>query len=123
MQKFFSYCLLYGPCIICIYLCQTCFVLSLQYFEKVFVCSFVISLVCFFCFVVAAFICMAYSTPCCCHYKLKDPWNIYIYVCVCVIINFSSICSPQTQVSRVLLSFLGSHRYVSSKFPLPFCTF
>jgi hypothetical protein len=42
-----------------------------------------------FCFVVAAFICMfcifmTYSTFCCCHYKLKDPWNVCMYVCMCL---------------------------------------
>jgi hypothetical protein len=35
------------------------FVLSLQYFEKVFVCGFVFRLCCF-CFLVAAFICVLY---------------------------------------------------------------
>jgi hypothetical protein len=31
---------------------------------------------------------MTYSTSCCCHYKLKDPWNVCMYVCmyVCIII-------------------------------------
>jgi hypothetical protein len=49
------------------------FVLSSKYFEKVFVCGFVILFLCCFCFVVAAFICMfcifmTYSTIC--TYKL-----------------------------------------------------
>jgi hypothetical protein len=40
---------------------------------------------CCFSFVVAAFICMycifmTYSTSCCCHYKLMDPWNVRMYV-------------------------------------------
>jgi len=35
-------------------LCQTFFVLSSQYFEKVFVCGFIILFLCCFCFVVAA---------------------------------------------------------------------
>jgi hypothetical protein len=59
------------------------FVLSSQYFEKVFVCGFIILRLHFFCFV-APFVCilcifMTYSTSYCCHYKLKDPWNICIY--------------------------------------------
>jgi hypothetical protein len=72
VQKFFSYCLLYGPYIIHVYFMSNFFVLSLQYFEKVFVCGFVVLLLCCFCFVVAALIrmlCifMTYSTTQCCH--------------------------------------------------------
>jgi hypothetical protein len=41
----------------------------------------------YLCFVVAAFICMfcifmTYSTSCCCHYGLIDPWNVCMYVCI-----------------------------------------
>jgi hypothetical protein len=40
-----------------------------------------------FCFVLSAFICMlcifmTYSTSYFCHYKLRDLWNICMYVCM-----------------------------------------
>jgi len=59
--------------------------LYLQYFEKVFVCGFVILFLYCFCFVVAAFICMfcifmTYSISSCRHYKLIDPCNVCMYV-------------------------------------------
>jgi hypothetical protein len=47
--------MLYEPCIICVYFMSNFFVLSSQYFEKVFVSGFVIL---FVCFVVAESICM-----------------------------------------------------------------
>jgi hypothetical protein len=73
----------------CILYVKLYFVLYLQYFEKVFVCGFVILCLCCFCFVLSAFLCMLcifmnYSTSYCCHYKLKDPWNVCVYICVCV---------------------------------------
>jgi len=52
------------------------------------VCGFVVLVLCFFfCFVVVAFICMfcifmTYSISYCCHYKLMDPWNMCVCVCV-----------------------------------------
>jgi hypothetical protein len=63
----------------CVYtLCQTFFVLLLQYSEKVFICGFVVLCLCCFYFVTAAFICMfcvfmTYSTSFCCHDKIMDP--------------------------------------------------
>jgi len=72
---------------------ETFFVLYLQYFGKVFD---VVSSYCLCCFVLSAFICMlcifmTYSTSYCCHYKLKDPWNVCMYVCICTYI-FSEHC-------------------------------
>jgi hypothetical protein len=82
--------LLYGLRIIFVYFMSNFFcVLCLQYFEKVFVCGFVVLCLCYFYFVLSAFICMlcifvTYSTYHCCHYKLKEPWNICMYVCMYV---------------------------------------
>jgi hypothetical protein len=82
MQKILSLTiLLNGLCIICEYFVKPFF----MYFEKIFVCGFVVLCLCCFCFVLSAFACMlcifmTYSTSYCCHYKLKDPWN----VCVCI---------------------------------------
>jgi len=78
------------------------FVLPLQYFEKVFVCGFVILFLCCFCFVVAAFICMfstfmAYPTSYCCHYKLMDPW----VVSWCPLCSLCFYTSPTIQLLRV----------------------
>jgi len=61
------------------------FGLSLQYFGKVLACGFVILFLCCFYFVLAVFICMfcifmTYFKPCCCHYKLTDPWYVCMYV-------------------------------------------
>jgi hypothetical protein len=48
--------LLYGPCITCVYFMSNFSLISLQYFENVFVCGFVGLFLCCLCFVVAAFI-------------------------------------------------------------------
>jgi hypothetical protein len=88
--KVFSYCLLYGPCIIYVYFVFNsffvCYVYSIlkKYLSVV--------LFCLCCFVVAAFIClfcifMTYSTSCCCYYKLMDPWNVRAYVCMYVFLK------------------------------------
>jgi hypothetical protein len=47
-----------GPCIICVYFMSSFFVSSTQYFEKVFVCGFIILFLLCLSFVVAAFICI-----------------------------------------------------------------
>jgi hypothetical protein len=75
---FFPYSLLYGPCIICVYFVKFFFGLSAQYFEKIFVCGFIILFLCCSRSVVAAFSCMfcifmTCSTYCCCRYKLTGP--------------------------------------------------
>jgi hypothetical protein len=46
----------------------------------------VLFLFCYFC--IYLYVAYLYDfTSCCCHYKLKDPWNVCMYVCmyyVCV---------------------------------------
>jgi len=61
-----------------VYTLSNFFVLTSQYFEKVFVYDFVI--LCCFGFVAFAFICRIYSISCCCHWKVMDPWNVCMHV-------------------------------------------
>jgi hypothetical protein len=59
MQKFFLLLfVVWSLYNMCIHYVKLFFVLSLQYFEEVFVCCFLTLFLCCFCFVVSAFICM-----------------------------------------------------------------
>jgi hypothetical protein len=73
----------------------------------------IVLFLCCFCLVVDAFICMfcifmTYSTSCCCHYKLKDPWNVRIYVCkislILVTRTVRAVFNQSTQDVRVMLT-------------------
>jgi hypothetical protein len=89
-KSFFPYPLLYGPCIICVYFMSNFFVLSLQYFEKVFACCFVAMFLCCFYFVVVAFICMFVSL-----WLIPHPvvaiTNVRIHG-ICVFVRASAVC-------------------------------
>jgi len=72
------------------------FALFLQYFGKVFLCGFIALCLHCFCFILSAFICMlctfkTYSTSYCCHYKLKDPWYLCMYIYM-YLNTFNTIC-------------------------------
>jgi hypothetical protein len=46
---------------------------------------------------------MTYSTSCCCHYKLMDPWSAYTCVYVCLLkatwLYLAAIsCAPGTYI-------------------------
>jgi len=66
----------------CILYVKLFFVLSVQYFEKVFVCGFIVLFLFCCCCIYLFCIFVIYSISYCCHYKLMDPWDVCMFVCV-----------------------------------------
>jgi hypothetical protein len=76
---------------------------------------------CCFCFVVAAFICMfcifmTYSTSCCGHYKLMDPWAVCTYVCK-LAVEWSGVPKSQLRMPNAMqfesLNHLSDYEFLA----------
>jgi nuclear pore complex protein Nup62 len=99
VHKFFSYCLFYGPVYFTVYFMWNFFVLSSRYFEKVFVCGFVIlflfSCCCIYLYVflsssliphpiVAITSLSSHEMYVCMYVCMYVYLCMYMYVCVCM---------------------------------------